>query len=65
MKGQIGNAKMIYERNGTQGFTPVGMICVTCIQLLRGGNWPTDIYAKLTGDRKVEGGRAAEQLLSA
>jgi hypothetical protein len=55
---------MIYERNGTQGFTPLGMICDTCLGLLRGGNWPTDVYAKLSGERKLEGERAAEALLT-
>jgi hypothetical protein len=59
-----GNAKMIYERNGTQGFTPVGMICDSCLGYIRGGNWPTDVYAKLSADRKVEGERAAETLLT-
>jgi len=57
--------KNLYERNGAQGFTPVARICYTCIRLLRGGNWPTDVYAKLSADRKVEGERAADQLLTA
>jgi hypothetical protein len=57
--------KNLYERNGTQGFTPVARACYTCLQLLRGGNWPTEVYAKLSVDRKVEGERAAELLVPA
>jgi hypothetical protein len=59
------NAKAVYERNGTQGFTPVGRICRDCLGYLRGGNWPTDVYAKLSGAPKGEGERAAERLLTA
>lgn len=60
-----GNAKNVYERNGTQGFTPVAMICDSCLAYLRGRNWPTEVYAKLAEGREPEGKRAVEALVAA
>jgi hypothetical protein len=63
---QLGDpGKLVYERStGSKAFEPFALICKSCLQYLRGGNWPTDVYAKLTGG-KAEGERAAEALLTA
>jgi hypothetical protein len=46
-----GSFKQVYERNrlfeGGGGFSPIAKICADCLGYLRGGNWPSDVYAKL------------------
>ena len=39
-------SKMLYERQDP-GFSPVLRMCKDCLGYIRGGNWPTDVYAKL------------------
>jgi hypothetical protein len=56
--------KNLYEREDP-GFSAVVKLCVQCLQYLRGGNWPSDVYAKLTLDRRGEGERAVEALVPA
>lgn len=61
-----GSFKWVYERQDP-GFAKVAGICKQCLTYLRGGNWPTDVYAKLTGARRStgEGQRAVEALIEA
>lgn len=56
-----GNCKVVYERTtGGAGFTNLGKICDDCLGYLRGGNWPTDVYAKLSEGRKSGAEQALE-----
>lgn len=57
--------KIVYERNPGGGMLPLAIVCDSCLSDVRGGNWPTDVYAKLSVDRKVEGERAAKTLVPA
>lgn len=43
---------------------PLAIVCDVCLSSLRGGNWPSDVYAKLYRDRRVEGERAVEALVT-
>jgi hypothetical protein len=45
--GTAATAKQVYERNPGGGFMAVAKICRECLSSLRGGNWPSDVYAKL------------------
>jgi len=41
-------SKQIYERVQTAGgYEPLAKICSECLGSIRGGNWPSDVYAKL------------------
>jgi len=60
-----GNAKQLYERIHNQGFSGVAQLCNECLGYVRGGNWPTDVYRKLTEGREPEGQRAVEALVAA
>jgi len=42
-----GNAKQLYERIHNQGFSGIAQVCNDCLGYLRGGNWPSEVYAKL------------------
>jgi len=41
-----GSFKTVYERQDP-GFQPLARVCKDCLGYIRGGNWPTAVYAKL------------------
>ncbi len=41
------SSKQFYERVSDQGYNPLGKLCRDCLGYIRGGNWPSDVYAKL------------------
>jgi hypothetical protein len=58
-------SKQIYERVQTAGgYNRLAKICSDCLGYIRGGNWPTDVYAKLWS-KELATERASEEQLAA